>query len=82
MPDELDFNKLPAPMQAYIDELRGTLRKVKAESREIAAERDRLKALVEEKQRDESKPPDVRTMSRKDYRKYKADTLRALRRER
>ena len=62
--EELDFTKLSPGMQGYIIELRDTARKAKAE-------RDELKRQLE------AKPslPDVRTLSKKEYRRTRAEAM-------
>lgn len=62
--EELDFTKLSPGMQGYINELRDTARKARTE-------RDELKRQLE------ANPPlpDVRTLSKKEYRRTRAEAM-------
>lgn len=83
MPNErvpLDFSKLDPAMGEYISELRTALKESRMKLKEAADDRDRLKLLVAEAEASTQQRPDIRSMDKKTYRKFKAETLRALQR--
>ena len=65
--EELDFTKLSPGMQGYITELRQEVKKARKE-------RDELKRQLEAK----PPPPDVHNLSKRDYKKAKAEAMRNL----
>lgn len=85
MSDPVDFiNKIDPVIKDYILDLRETLRRSKEELKAIGLERDALIARLEEIQKEKMSeqnqaPLDARTLSPKDYLKFKREMRRDMR---